>query len=92
MGEYAEMAMAEMLSIDEYMLNNPEADDDPYWNPFSGRWSGFKSRPKTCKRCGATQLRWGVNPDTEGWELREADWSLHRCKFSFKSKIGQVNS
>lgn len=94
MGEYADMAIDQMMDVDYYQLAGIwEGDDDPEWNPFTGLWSKWKrSRRITCKRCGAMNLRWGVDPDTNGWELREADWSLHRCKFKFKSRIGQVKS
>ncbi len=88
MGEYADMAIDEMLSIDEAVLQGRYGDDDdPYFSPFSGRWKGFGPRRITCKNCGETGLRWIVVDDQ--WKL--GDWKTyahHKCSFGFKNFIG----
>jgi hypothetical protein len=84
-GDFADMAIAEALSMDEYYLDN-ETPDDPYFSIGAGRWRGFRPRSKTCKSCGQTGLWW---QDTEqfGWRLHTAVGELHTC--SYKSAIGK---
>lgn len=80
MGEYADMAIDDMLSIDEWELNNP-------WEvePDSGvfrRNIYHKPQPKTCRHCGQTGLVWA---QIDGkWRLHdyseeEDDLVQHLC-------------
>ncbi len=88
MGEYADMAMDDALNGSywgDYTYGNElDPEDDDYVIR--------RRKPIKCRQCGAVGLKWGQNPDTDDWELREADWSLHRCKLDFKSRIGRVKS
>lgn len=91
MGEYADMAIDDMLAIDESFFNGyGYHDDDPEWNPFTGRWSRFTPRPKTCKACGQANLWWQREP--EGWRLANADGVVHKCSFNFKKFIGNKST
>lgn len=70
MGEYADMAIESMI-----------------WGGESWGFRRPKRTPliKTCKNCGAGNLRW-QNVKGGGWALHEVDGTLHACKLknSFK--------
>jgi hypothetical protein len=88
LGEYADMAIDDMMNVDYCQINGDYDDyDDPVWNPFSGRWRGFRKRPITCNQCKSPNLHW--EQVSGEWKLFEAAGDLHVHRFSFKSMIGK---
>jgi hypothetical protein len=88
MGEYADMAIDDMLAMDEYELRYPEEFEHELpdeWGTFRRFRSG--PRPKTCKYCGEFPLFW--EKTEEGWRLADIDIEtdemiIHTCKMRFK--------
>ena len=82
MGEYADMAIDDMLSMDEYEFLHPEEfEGEP-----SDQWGTFRRgpRPKTCKYCGKKGLFWGKQENGQ-WRLEdyspeENEFFVHSCK------------
>lgn len=93
MGEYADMAIDDMLSYDEYLLQHPDEDDDPDmgWSPFT-RFRRDRRRKKIlkCQICGQSGLHW-LNEDGK-WYLGDYDIdndfeeTRHVCKMKGKFK------
>lgn len=100
MGDHADDALDYLYAMDDYQQRFPDDDfDDPDWNPFTGRWSKFTPRPKTCKRCGKTGLYWHEYAD--GWRLQEGievDFGegfetqlvRHECQLGIKQAFAQM--
>ena len=68
MGEYADMAIDEMLSIDFYELTHPEEFDSEIDGVFYVRRRTGRKIP-ACKYCGKQNLVWKKVEET--WRLHE---------------------
>jgi hypothetical protein len=92
MGEYADMAIDDMLAYDEYYLNHDgmDYDGEPIPAVFSGRRHRKRPRILTCSVCGAKPLFW-LEEDGK-WYLGDFDEDdeevRHVCKM--KDKFNRV--
>jgi hypothetical protein len=68
MGEYADMAIDDMLALDEYELQYPDEFEPDY--PGGVFCRRRKATTKTCNHCGETGLVWFKN-DEDKWRLHE---------------------
>lgn len=98
MGEYADMAIDDMLAIDEYSLDGM----GDYWSPFYnvGRFTRQGPKSKTCKNCGKTGLYWKADENGR-WYLEEYNrystsfgddgfWARHKCSQSIKGAFNAM--